>query len=102
MPKSKLGRKPVWTVAAGGETAQGTLVGAPRVPPGCHLVASGEHFVNGDVPKAALEEIGNHALFDYIVVNDDLEMAYDVLRSILQAERSRQCRLAPLAEEMIS
>lgn len=51
--------------------------------------------------KAALDEIGNHGLFDYIIVNDDLDAAYDHLRSILLAERSRQYRMAALAERML-
>ncbi len=52
--------------------------------------------------KAALEEIGNHGLFDYLVVNDDLETAYDRLRAILLAERSRQFRMASVADDMLS
>lgn len=52
--------------------------------------------------KAALEEIGNHALFDYLIVNDDLDTAYDRLRAVLLAERSRQFRMANLAEQMLS
>ena len=52
--------------------------------------------------KAALEEIGNHALFDYLIVNDDLDAAYDRLRAVLLGERSRQFRMAGLAEDMLS
>ncbi len=51
--------------------------------------------------KAALLEIGNHGLFDYLIVNDDLDTAYDHLRAILLSERSRQFRMAALAEEML-
>jgi guanylate kinase len=51
--------------------------------------------------KAALEEIGNHALFDYLIVNDSLDPAYDNLRAILLAERSRHSRMAETAEEML-
>jgi guanylate kinase len=52
--------------------------------------------------KAALEEIGNHALFDYLIVNDELDIAYDRLRAVLLAERSRQFRMSGLAEEMLA
>jgi guanylate kinase len=52
--------------------------------------------------KAALGEIGNHPLFDYLIVNDDLETAYDHLRAVLLSERSRQIRMAARAEEMLS
>lgn len=51
--------------------------------------------------KAAQEEIGNHDLFDYLIVNDDIDTAYDRLRAVLLAERSRQFRLAGLAEKML-
>ena len=50
---------------------------------------------------AALEEIGNHALFDYLVVNDELDAAYDKLRAVLIAERSRHARMVTAAEEML-
>jgi guanylate kinase len=52
--------------------------------------------------KAALEEIGNHGLFDYIIVNKDIDEAYDRLRSILLAERSRHTRMADLADHLLA
>lgn len=52
--------------------------------------------------RAALEEIGHHDLFDYLLVNDDLEIAYDNLRAILLAERCRHGRLAGVAEAMLA
>jgi guanylate kinase len=51
--------------------------------------------------KAALEEIANHHLFDYLVVNDNLEAAYDQIRAILIAERARHERIAHVAKEML-
>jgi guanylate kinase len=51
--------------------------------------------------KAALEEIGHHELFDYFIVNDQLDKAYDQLRSVLLAERCRHSRMAGMAEEML-
>ncbi len=52
--------------------------------------------------RAALEEIGHHDLFDYLLVNDDLDVAYSNLRAILLAERCRHERLAGLAEAMLA
>ncbi|MCP4601495.1 MAG: guanylate kinase [Proteobacteria bacterium] len=50
--------------------------------------------------QAALQEIANHSFFDYIVLNDNLEIAYDHLRAILVAERMRHERVAHLTKEM--
>jgi len=53
--------------------------------------------------EAALGEIAQHDLFDYLVVNDDVEIAYrDGLRAILLAERQRRSRSAHLAERLLS
>lgn len=51
--------------------------------------------------KAALEEIGHHCLFDHLIVNDDLAIAYDQLRSVLVAARTRHERVSHLAEELL-
>ncbi|MCP4675968.1 MAG: guanylate kinase [Deltaproteobacteria bacterium] len=51
--------------------------------------------------KAALEEIANHELFDYLLVNDNLDVAYDSLRAILISERMRHSRVDYLAREML-
>jgi guanylate kinase len=51
--------------------------------------------------KAALEEISNHNLFDYLIVNDDLDVAYDQVRSILIAERARHSRVSNFAKELL-
>ena len=51
--------------------------------------------------KAALEEIANHAGFDYLVVNDNLDLAYEQLRSILISERARHGRVAHIAKQML-
>jgi guanylate kinase len=50
---------------------------------------------------AAKQEIANYGLFDYLVVNDDLERAYGQIRAIVQAERCRRARVAPLAEKLL-
>ncbi|MCU0663649.1 MAG: guanylate kinase [Myxococcota bacterium] len=51
--------------------------------------------------KAALDEIRTHDLFDYLLVNRELDIAYDQLRAVLIAERIRQSRVAYVAQEMI-
>jgi guanylate kinase len=49
----------------------------------------------------AQREIEHYALFDYLVVNDDLQRAFDELRSIAVGERARRQRRAPLAESLL-
>ncbi len=49
----------------------------------------------------ARTEIENYGLFDYLVVNDDLERAYDRLRAVVLAESARRIRKAPLAETLL-
>jgi guanylate kinase len=49
----------------------------------------------------AREEIAQYGLFDYILVNDDLERAKLRMRGIIEAERIRRPRMAPLAEHLL-
>jgi guanylate kinase len=49
----------------------------------------------------AKREIEHYALFDYLVVNDDVQRAFDELRSIVVGERARRQRRAPLAESLL-
>ena len=49
----------------------------------------------------AQKEIENYALFDYLVVNDDLDRAYDRLRGVVLAESARRVRKALLAESLL-
>ena len=49
----------------------------------------------------ARSEIEMYGLFDYIVVNDDLERAKHRMRSIIEAERARRHRMAPYAEQLL-
>lgn len=46
-------------------------------------------------------EIENYRLFDYIIVNDDLEKSQARLRSIVYAEASRCSRMAASAERLL-
>ena len=59
-----------------------------------------EPTVQKRLQKARLE-IENYGLFDYLVVNDDLDRAYDRLRAVLLAESARRSRKAPLAETLL-
>jgi guanylate kinase len=49
----------------------------------------------------ARREIEHYALFDYVVVNEEVERAFDELRSIVVAGRARRERRAPLAESLL-
>ena len=49
----------------------------------------------------AEREIEHYALFNYVIVNDDVKRAFDELRSITVAERARRQRRAPLAEALL-
>jgi len=49
----------------------------------------------------AEREIEHYALFDYIIVNDDVQRAFDELRSIAVAERARRQRRASIAESLL-
>jgi guanylate kinase len=51
--------------------------------------------------EAAKREIEHYALFDYVVVNDSLDAAFDQLRSIVVAERARRGHRAMLAEALL-
>ena len=49
----------------------------------------------------AEREIEHYALFDYLVVNDKVDHAFEELRSIITAERCRRSARAHLAEELL-
>jgi len=51
--------------------------------------------------RAAVDEISHHAEFDYLLVNDDVNAAYDRLRAILLAERIRHKRQRDAAERLL-
>ncbi|MDD5544592.1 MAG: guanylate kinase [Acidobacteriia bacterium] len=42
--------------------------------------------------ETARREIREYSKYDYVIVNDDLDRAAEVLRSIIQAQRARQIR----------
>jgi guanylate kinase len=51
--------------------------------------------------KASLTEIEHHSEFDYLLVNDLVEVAYDRLRAILLAARVTRPRMAHLARKLL-
>lgn len=59
-----------------------------------------EHTIQRRFNKAK-HEIENYRLFDYIIVNDDLEKSQARLRSIVYAEASRCTRMALSAERLL-
>jgi guanylate kinase len=52
--------------------------------------------------RAAREEIAHYGMFDYVLVNDDLEEATVQLVSIFRAEECRRLRAAALAERLLT
>ncbi len=51
--------------------------------------------------SAAKVEIEHYALFDYVLLNDDLDRAYTKLQGIILAERSKRLRKAHQAEQLL-
>ncbi|MCG8556009.1 MAG: guanylate kinase [Proteobacteria bacterium] len=51
--------------------------------------------------RNAAREVEYYGLFDYLVVNDDLEAAKQTLRSIVTAEQARRWRMAARAERLL-
>jgi guanylate kinase len=52
--------------------------------------------------KVARGEIEHYGLFDYVLVNEDLDEATKQLESIFRAEECRRCRAARLAERLLA
>lgn len=46
-------------------------------------------------------EIGHYGIFDYVIVNDEIDRAYEQLRGVVYAERCRRPRHALLCERML-
>ncbi len=49
----------------------------------------------------AQREIEHYAFFDYLVVNDELNVAFERMKGILLAERCKRTRLAVVAEALL-
>jgi guanylate kinase len=52
--------------------------------------------------RVARSEIAHYGMFDYVLVNDDLETATEQLVAIFRAEECRRLRAAGLAERLLS
>jgi guanylate kinase len=52
--------------------------------------------------EAAKREIAHYGLFDYVVVNDDVDAAYGRIRGIVLAERCKRRRWALRCEALLS
>ena len=52
--------------------------------------------------RVARSEIAHYGLFDYVLMNDDLERATEQLISIVRAEECRRGRAAVLAERLLT
>jgi guanylate kinase len=52
--------------------------------------------------RVAREEIAHYGMFDYVLINDDLETAIQKLVSIYLAEECRRQRAAPHAERLLA
>jgi guanylate kinase len=46
-------------------------------------------------------EIEHYAFFDYVIVNDQIDAAFDQLRAVILAERAKRTRRASLAEALL-
>jgi guanylate kinase len=51
--------------------------------------------------EVARREIEHYGFFDYLVVNDQLDVAFDHLRAVILAERCKRWRKAGLAETLL-
>lgn len=51
--------------------------------------------------RNALGELTHYGLFDYVVLNDDLDAASDELLAIVRAERTRRWRRAAMVERVL-
>jgi guanylate kinase len=52
--------------------------------------------------EAAKGEIEHYGFFDYVIVNDDVQRAYDNLRALVFAERCKRDRHALLCEQLLA
>lgn len=50
----------------------------------------------------AIEEIKRATTYDYIIVNDEVEPAFDKVKSVITAEKARRERMLPVVKELFS
>jgi guanylate kinase len=51
--------------------------------------------------EVACREVGEYSHYEYVVINDDVDLAVDRLAAIVRAERARVQAMRPAAEEII-
>ena len=75
------------------------------LPPSYEALRVRLHTRNTDDPEEIARRLGNaHGeieqmhLYQYVVVNDDLELAYSQLAAIIAAEKQRTTRYFPVVE----
>ncbi len=51
--------------------------------------------------EVSRREIEHYGFFDYLIVNDSLEVAFDALRAVVVSERCKRWRQASLAETLL-
>ena len=51
--------------------------------------------------REATQEVSNYRLYDYVLVNDELEKSFQTLRGILEAERCRKDRVRPRIQSIL-
>jgi len=52
--------------------------------------------------EVARQEVTEFAVYDYVVINDEVDRAVDMLRAIVEAERARTRRMQPEAEQIVA
>jgi guanylate kinase len=52
--------------------------------------------------RKAADEIRNYGMYDYVLVNDDLDRATETLQAIVKAERVRRQRVADQVEAILA
>lgn len=52
--------------------------------------------------RVAREELRHYGEYDYLVMNDDIERAYDALRAVYLSQVHTRVRMAALAEQVLS
>ena len=77
------------------------------LPPSGNALSVRLHTRNTDDPAEirrrlanAPGEVAKLKLYDYVVINDDLEMAYEQIYHIVQAEKQKTCRYFPVIEDL--
>ncbi len=90
------------------KAARPSAVGVFILPPSMTELERRLRSRRSDDPKTiqkrfenARREIENYGIFDYVLVNDDLERACQSLRSIVFAESCRRHRMASTAESLL-